>query len=81
MRRKGRRRRKRRMPGEKPHRSLVNNLLIPNEIMEEEYNDYGENTVDDMIVDYDYHINTGDLPDLFDESSVDDFIANLNDWD
>ncbi len=69
------------MPGEKPHRSLVNNLLIPNEIMEEEYNDYGENTVDDMIVDYDYHINTGDLPDLFDESSVDDFIANLNDWD
>ena len=69
------------MPGEKPHRSLVNNLQIPNEIMEEEYNDYGENTVDDMIVDYDYHINTGDLPDLFDESSVDDFIANLNDWD
>ncbi len=69
------------MPGEKPRRSLVNNLLIPNEIMEEEYNDYGENTVDDMIVDYDYHINTDDLPDLFDESSVDDFIANLNDWD
>lgn len=69
------------MPSEKPRRSLVNNLLIPNEIMEEEYNDYGENTVDDMIVDYDYHINTGDLPDLFDESSVDDFIANLNDWD
>lgn len=34
-----------------------------------------------MMVDYDYHINTGDLPELFDESSVDDFIANLNDWD
>lgn len=49
--------------------------------MEDEYNDYGENAVDDMITDCDYHINTGDLPDLFDESSVDDFIANLNDWD
>lgn len=48
--------------------------------MEEEY-DYGENAVDDMMVDYDYHINTGELPELCDESSVDDFIANLNDWD
>ena len=49
--------------------------------MEEEYNDYGENTVDDMMADYDYYINTSKLPELFDESSVDDFIANLNDWD
>ncbi|WP_289189321.1 hypothetical protein [Xylanibacter rodentium] len=49
--------------------------------MEEEYNDYGENAVDDMMDDYDYHINTSKLPELFDESSVDDFIANLNDWD
>ena len=54
-------------------------------------NEYGENTVDDMMVDYDYHINTGELPELFDESSVDEFftegkalrddIANLNDRD
>ncbi len=49
--------------------------------MEEEFEDYGENTIDDMMVDYDYHINTGDPLELFDESSVDDFIANLNDWD
>ena len=49
--------------------------------MEEELEDYGENTVDDMMVDYDYHINTGDRPELFDDSLVDDFIANLNDWD
>lgn len=49
--------------------------------MEDEYNDYGENTVDDMMVDCDCHINTGDLPELFDDSSVDDFIANLNDWE
>ena len=59
--------------------------------MEYADNEYGENTVDDMMVDYDYHINTGELPELFDESSVDEFfaegkalrddIANLNDWD
>lgn len=50
--------------------------------MDYEDTEYGENPVDDMMVDYDYHvINTGELPELFDESSVDDFIANLNDWD
>ncbi len=49
--------------------------------MDYEENEYGENVVGDMMVDYDYHINTGELPELFDESSVDDFIANLNDWD
>ena len=49
--------------------------------MDHEDNEYGENAVEDMMDDYDYHINTGDLPELFDESSVDDFIANLNDWD
>ena len=27
------------------------------------------------------NINTGELPELFDDKSVDDFIANLNDWD
>ena len=49
--------------------------------MSEEYNEYGENAVDGMMVDYDYHVNTGELPELLDESLVDDFIANLNDWD
>lgn len=49
--------------------------------MDNEYNEYGENLVDDMMVDYDYHVNTGELPELFDESSVDDFIANLDDLD
>lgn len=43
--------------------------------------EYGNNPVEDMMADYDYHINTGELPELFDEDSVDDFIANLNDWD
>lgn len=46
-----------------------------------ELEEYGVNSVDDMIADYDYHINTSELPKLFDESSIDDFIANLNDWD
>lgn len=59
--------------------------------MDYEDNEYGENSVEDMMVDYDYHINTGELPKLFDESSVDEFfaegkalrddIAKLNDWD
>lgn len=62
-------------------RNLINNLLILNDIMAGEYNEYDENGVDDMMADYDYHINTGELPELFDESSVENFIANLNDWD
>lgn len=43
--------------------------------------EYDEDHADDMMADYDYHANTGELPDLFDEVSVDDFIAKLNDWD
>ena len=40
-------------------------------------NKYGKNNVDYMTVDYDYYGNTGDLPELFDESSVDDFSPTL----
>ena len=49
--------------------------------MDYEDNGYSENPVDDMMVDYDCHINRGELPEFFDEESVNDFIANLNDWD
>lgn len=49
--------------------------------MDNEHNEYSENPVEDMMVDYYYHVNTGELPELFDEESVDDYIANLNDWD
>ena len=49
--------------------------------MDNKYNENGDNPVDDMTVDYDYHFNKGKMPELFDEASVDDFIANLNDWD
>lgn len=69
------------MHGVRQRRNLMNNLLILNDIMADEYNEYNENNVDDMMADYDYRINTGELPELFDESSVDDFIAKLDDWD
>ena len=42
---------------------------------------YGENPVDDMAADYEHHVNTQELPELFVDESIDDFIANLNDWD
>lgn len=35
--------------------------------------EYGENPVDDMMTDYDYHINTEELSELFDDSSDDDY--------
>lgn len=69
------------MHGVRQRRNLMNNLLILNDIMADEYNEYDENNVDDMMADYYYHINTGELPELFDESSVDDFIAKLDDRD
>lgn len=69
------------MHGVRQRRNLMNNLLILNDIMSDEYNEYDENNVDEMMADYDSHINTGELPELFDESSVEDFIANLNDRD
>lgn len=44
--------------------------------MEENYNEYGYNPLDDVMVDYDNLVNTEKLPELFDEQWVDDFIAN-----
>lgn len=38
---------------------------------------YDGDTVHDMNVDYDYHINTGELDYVFDEPNPDDF----DDWD
>ena len=32
--------------------------------MENEYEEYGENPVGGMMTDYDYHLNTGELPEL-----------------
>lgn len=41
---------------------------------------YNGNTEHDMWVDFTYHENTGELPELFD-GSLDDYIDNLNDRD
>lgn len=42
---------------------------------------YNGNTEHDMWVDFTYQENTDELPDIFDEDAVNDFINNLNDWD
>ena len=39
----------------------------------------GQYSVNDTLTDIDYHINTEELPGLFGDESMDDFIANLND--
>lgn len=69
------------MLDERRSRNRIHNLLKLNNIMSDEYNEYGENAINDMMINYDYHINTEDLPELFDESVIDGFIANLDDWD
>lgn len=50
----------------------------------DEYEDldaYNGDTIHDMDVDFDRYMNTGELSDLFEETDLDDFIDNLNDWD
>lgn len=42
---------------------------------------YNGDPVHDGGVDFDYNENTGELSELFDESDLDQFIDNLNDWD
>ena len=42
---------------------------------------YDGDTVHDMYVDYDYQINTSELSDLFEDTNMDAYINNLNDWD
>ena len=47
----------------------------------DDLNTYNGDPVHDSWVDYDYHENAGELSDLFDESDLDQYIDNLNDWD
>lgn len=47
----------------------------------EELDAYNGETDHDMWVDFTYHEDTGELADLFDEDSLDNYIDNLNDWD
>ena len=49
-----------------------------------EYNDLDTlngDPVHDGWVDFDYHENTGEVSDLFEESDLDQYIDNLKDWD
>ena len=42
---------------------------------------YNGDTEHDMWVDFTTNQYTGELADIFDESEIDDFIDNLDDWD
>ena len=47
----------------------------------EDLSTYTGNTEHDMWVDFTTNQYTGELADIFDDSEVDDFIDNLDDWD
>ena len=42
---------------------------------------YDGDPVHDSWVDFDYNENTGELSDIFDDTDLDQFIDNLDDWD
>ena len=49
----------------------------------DEYEDldaYNGDTEHDMWVDFDYNENTGELSSPFEDSDLDQYIDNLNDW-
>ena len=47
----------------------------------DDLNTYNGDPVHDGSVDFDYNENTGELSDLFEDTDLDDFIDDLNDWD
>lgn len=47
----------------------------------EDLDTYNGDPVHDSWVDFGYNENTGELSDLFDETDLDNFIDDLNDWD
>ncbi len=44
----------------------------------DDLNTYNGDPMYDVEVDYDFHINTGELPDVFGDSDLDKFNNNLN---
>lgn len=55
-----------------------------NKLTMDDYEDldaYNGDTEHDMWVDFDYNENTGELSGIFDDSDMDSYINNLNDWD
>jgi hypothetical protein len=49
--------------------------------MDFEGNDCEHDSIDDIMENYDCELSVRKLPELFDDESVDAYIANLNDWD
>lgn len=49
--------------------------------MFEDLDSFNNSTGFDGSVDYYYRENTGELSDVFNETDLDKFIDNLNDWD
>lgn len=47
----------------------------------EDLDAYNGDTEHDMWVNFDYNENTGKLSGIFDDSDMDSYINNLNDWD
>jgi hypothetical protein len=47
----------------------------------EDLDSYNGDTEHDMWVDFDYHKNTGELPEIFDDADVKAYVNSLNDWD
>lgn len=47
----------------------------------EDLDQYNGDAEHDMWVDFDYHENTGELSEYFDDSDLDAYVENLNDWD
>ena len=47
----------------------------------EDLDSYNGDPVHDCWIDFDYNENTGELSGLFEETDIDQFIDNLNDWD
>lgn len=49
--------------------------------MEEARNEYSQDSVEKEIADHVIEAGTRELPELFDDESVEAYIANLDDWD
>ena len=42
---------------------------------------YNGDPVHDSWVDFDYNENTGELSGIFEDTDLDNYVTNLNDWD
>ena len=47
----------------------------------DELDTYNTDTEHNMWVDFDCYENTGELSEIFNDSDLDNYIENLNDWD